>query len=71
MTSKRNVSLGGWLTKSDVLNQSTAKQAFSFGTGDRFPSVRKASTGTFQKLPSTLQHRGAGFGIGNRFQTPQ
>jgi len=47
MTSKRNVSLGGWLTKSEVLNQSTAKQAFSFGNGDRFPSVRKASVPGF------------------------
>jgi hypothetical protein len=35
---------GGLVTKFDVLNKSTAKVTYSFGKGDRFPSVKRPAT---------------------------
>lgn len=36
--------LGGLVTKFDSLNKSTAKVTYSFGKGQRFPSVRRPAT---------------------------
>jgi len=63
--------LGGYVTTYDQCNFSTARQKFSFGVGDRFPSVKKNLTNAMcYELGSTKSKRSAGFGIGQRFSTP-
>jgi len=64
-------SLGGFVTQYDNINFSTAKQKYSFGKGPRFPSVMaKLNQQIGYELPSTINKRAAGFGVGNRFHTP-
>ena len=63
--------LGGFVTQYDHVNFSTAKQKFTFGVGDRFPSVKKMVHNKIcYDLGSTRTKRAAGFGIGQRFSTP-
>ena len=67
-----NVSLGGFVTKYDALNKSTAKTTYSFSKASRFPSVKKEATMVMcYDLPNGKSKRSTGFGIGNRFQTPK
>jgi hypothetical protein len=66
-----SLSLGGFVTQYDNINFSTAKQKYSFGKGQRFPSVMaKLNQQIGYELPSTINKRAAGFGVGNRFHTP-
>lgn len=51
-----------------TVNRSKSKQMYSFGKSNRFPSVRGSlCEQNFYDLPSTKNHRSAGFGYGNRF----
>ena len=57
--------LGGYIKQYEVVNFSTAKQKFSFGKGNRFPSVCKVTNQSIgYDLPSTRTSRTTGFGIG-------
>ena len=58
---------GGYVTNFEVTNFSTAKQKFSFGKGERFPSVRKNLTELQYTLPSAFGKRAPSFGVGDRF----
>lgn len=60
------------ISKFDTVNNSTAKQKFSFGKEARFPSVTKKihNQSIGYDLPSTLKKRGCSFGVGTRFKTP-
>lgn len=70
-TTIENLSLGGFVTQYETINFSTAKQKFSFGKGPRFPSVMSKPTDSIgYELPSTMNKRAPGFGVGNRFHTP-
>ena len=51
-----------------TVNRSKSKQMYSFGKSNRFPNVRGSlCEQNFYDLPSTKNHRSAGFGHGNRF----
>lgn len=70
-TTIENSSLGGFVTQYETINFSTSKQKYSFGKGQRFPSVMaKANNQIGYDLPSTMNKRSPGFGVGNRFHTP-
>lgn len=70
-TVEESTRLGGTVTKFDVLNKSTAKVTYSFGKGQRFPSVKRPATQQIgYELPNAFSKKTCGFGIGNRFQTP-
>lgn len=63
--------LGGFVTSYENVNFSTAKQKFTFGKGNRFPSISKVMNQTIQyNLGSTRSKRTCSFGIGQRFSTP-
>ena len=63
--------LGGTVTKFEVLNKSPAKLTYSFGKGQRFPSVKRPTTQQIgYELPNAFSKKTCGFGIGNRFKTP-
>jgi hypothetical protein len=56
------------LTTYDSVSGSPSKLKFSFGLGNRFPSVKKTTnTINAYDLPSMKMNRGAGMGIGDRF----
>lgn len=60
--------LGGTVTKFEVLNTSSAKMTYSFGKGQRFPSVKRPATQQIgYELPNALSKKACGFGIGSRF----
>lgn len=65
--------LGGYVTSYDHVNNSSAKQKYSFGLSKnaRFPSLKKNIHNVISyNLPSTNTKRTCGFGIGKRFSTP-
>ena len=60
------------LTTYDNISQSPSKQKYKFGSGQRFPSVKKSANDVnAYDLPSMKMSRGAGFGIGDRFKQPE
>jgi len=62
--------LGGYVTSNDSMNFSKSNQKYSFGVGNRFPSMQKKATNTIcYEMGSTLKKRTCGFGIGTRFGT--
>ena len=70
-TVQESTRLGGTVTKFEILNKSTAKVTYSFGKGQRFPSVKRPATQQIgYELPNAFSKKTCGFGIGNRFQTP-
>ena len=53
-------------TEQSPLNNSTAKQRFSFTRSSRFKNYRALSFKTDYNIPSTLTKKSCGFGIGKR-----
>jgi len=54
------------MTTYETVSTSIAKQKFSFGKADRFPSLKDRGTPVAYELPSQLSLRAASFGYGNK-----